>query len=190
MRNLSTLLCFPLPLPLSLPYLGSLLPPLRALPFIFRVPSSHAIRAKNIKMSTTPAPFDPSRLDAVNELLADSTPQEILAWAIDNLPGLYQTTAFGLTGLAAVDMVSKLSKKRAVSHFVPLIFIDTLYHFAQTLKLTAKITKRYKVEISVYKPPGAETVDEFEAKYGQELWKSDEDTYDYLVKVRFSAEKT
>lgn len=131
---------------------------------------------------TTPA-FDPTRLEAVNEQLATATPQEILAWAIDNLPGLYQTTAFGLTGLAAVDMVAKLSKKRAVPHLVPLIFIDTLYHFAQTLKLTAKITKRYKVEISVYKPPGVETVEEFEAKYGEELWKSDEDTYDYLVKV-------
>lgn len=133
--------------------------------------------------NSSPAPFDTARLDAVNEELANATPQEILFWAIDNLPGLFQTTAFGLTGLAAVDMISKLSKKRKEDHLVPLIFIDTLYHFKETLKLTEKITKRYKVEISVYKPPAVDTTAEFEAKYGEELWKSDEDTYDYLVKV-------
>jgi hypothetical protein len=32
--------------------------------------------------------FDPARLDEYNEQLASSSPQEILAWAIDHLPGL------------------------------------------------------------------------------------------------------
>jgi phosphoadenosine phosphosulfate reductase len=38
----------------------------------------------------------------------------------------------------------------------------------------------------VYRPPGVETREEFEEKYGKELWKTDEDTYDYLVKVSLS----
>lgn len=133
---------------------------------------------------SAPAPFDPATLAEVNASLASATPQEILLWAVDHLPGLYQTTAFGLTGLAAVDMISRISKKKGAStHLVPLIFIDTLYHFEQTLKLAAKVEKRYKVELSIYKPPGVETVAEFEARYGAELWTTDEDTYDYLVKV-------
>lgn len=33
---------------------------------------------------------------AFNKELESKTPQEILVWAIDNLDGLYQTTAFGL----------------------------------------------------------------------------------------------
>lgn len=33
---------------------------------------------------------------AFNKDLESKTPQEILVWAIDNLDGLYQTTAFGL----------------------------------------------------------------------------------------------
>lgn len=40
----------------------------------------------------------PERLEALNAQLAKFSPQEVLEWAIDNLPNLYQTTAFGLTG--------------------------------------------------------------------------------------------
>lgn len=134
--------------------------------------------------AATPPPFDAAQLAAANASLSDATPQEILAWAVDNLPGLYQTTAFGLTGLAATDMLAKLTRQRkAASHLVPLIFIDTLYHFDETLALAKKVEKKYKVVLSVYRPPEVETTDEFEDKYGKELWKTDEDTYDYLVKV-------
>jgi phosphoadenosine phosphosulfate reductase len=40
------------------------------------------------------------------------------------------------------------------------------------------------VPVHVYKPEGCETVEDFERKYGTELWKKDEDLYDYAVKVR------
>lgn len=136
----------------------------------------------------SPPPFDPSTLDEVNASLSMSTPRQILEWATDNLPSLFQTTAFGLTGLAATDMLSKIARKRgqAVSP-VPLIFIDTLYHFTETLELVGKVGKRYGTEVRVYRPPGVESVEEFEERYGRELWKSDEETYDYLVKVRRSS---
>jgi 3'-phosphoadenosine 5'-phosphosulfate sulfotransferase (PAPS reductase)/FAD synthetase len=54
-----------------------------------------------------------------NEKLLNKTPQEIIDWAISEFPiGLFQTTAFGATGMASMDML----KGKA-----PLIFIDTLY---------------------------------------------------------------
>lgn len=40
--------------------------------------------------------YTPEQIQAFNKQLEDKTPQEILVWAIDNLDGLYQTTAFGL----------------------------------------------------------------------------------------------
>jgi phosphoadenosine phosphosulfate reductase len=40
--------------------------------------------------------YSREEVQAINQQLADKTPQEILVWAIDNLKGLYQTTAFGL----------------------------------------------------------------------------------------------
>lgn len=40
--------------------------------------------------------FTPEQIEEINRSLDGKTPQEILTWAIDNVEGLYQTTAFGL----------------------------------------------------------------------------------------------
>lgn len=128
--------------------------------------------------------FDPSRLDEYNAQLATASPREILEWSIDNLPSLVQLSAMGMTGTVAIDMISSISRKRKQPHLVPLVFVDTLYHFQETLDLVKRIEKKYKVEVQTFYPPGVETTAEFEAKYGEKLWEEDEDTYDYLVKVR------
>ncbi|EJT45817.1 hypothetical protein A1Q1_05730 [Trichosporon asahii var. asahii CBS 2479] len=114
--------------------------------------------------------YSPEQLEQINKELDGKSPQEVLAWAIDNIDGLYQTTAFGLTGLAAVDMISKISQDREETHLVPLNVADT-----------------YIAPLHVYRPPGAETADEFAAKYGEKLWETDEASYDYLVKVEPAA---
>ncbi|GAA5993351.1 hypothetical protein JCM11641_000859 [Rhodosporidiobolus odoratus] len=145
--------------------------------------SSHSAPTAAHTDAAVPAPFDPSQLDAVNEQLADASPKQILEWAIDHLPGLFQTTAMGITGLAATDMVASISKKRKQAHLVPVIFVDTLYHFQETLDLVKEVEKKYKLEVQVFRPPLVETVAEFETQYGAKLWETDEDTYDYLVKV-------
>ncbi|CBQ73340.1 probable MET16-3`-phosphoadenylylsulfate reductase [Sporisorium reilianum SRZ2] len=130
-----------------------------------------------------------NNLEAINRKLGEADPSEIIEWAIDHLPGLYQTTAFGITGCITVDMISRISEQRAAKagrpakHLVPLIFVDTLYHFPQTLELAHKAAKHYSAEMHVYTPPGTTTVREFEDKWGPQLWERDEDTYDYLVKV-------
>lgn len=54
-----------------------------------------------------------SNLPKINVKLRESTPEEILEWAIDNLPGLYQTTAFGVTGCVTLDQVARISEERA-----------------------------------------------------------------------------
>jgi len=133
--------------------------------------------------------FTEKHLKHLNQNLAKLPPQKILEWAIVTLPGLYQTTAFGLTGLAILDMISKISQEFSEEnetepqHLVPLIFLDTLYHFPETLQLSSTVANRYKVPLHVYKPIDCETVESFEAQHGQKLWENDEDSYDYLVKV-------
>ena len=64
-----------------------------------------------------------------------------------------------------------------------LIFIDTLYHFKETLDLKDAVVKRYGVQVHVYGPEGCKDATELEAKYGEKLWETDEDLYDYVVKV-------
>lgn len=125
-------------------------------------------------------PLNQEQLDRINAYLSPLTPQDILAWAIEYLPGLYQTTAFGLTGLAATDMLSKLGPNPP-----PLIFVDTLYHFKETYDLVKQVEEKYGINVNVYKPEGADTVEEFEKKYGEKLWETDETLYDYAVKVSF-----
>jgi len=120
-------------------------------------------------------------LTAINAYLAPLTPQEILRWAIANLPNLVQTTAFGLTGLVALDMISTLV---AVPEDRPaLIFLDTLYHFSETYELVEDVRKRYGVDVHVFKPYFCDTVHDFEQMFGQRFWETDENSYDYLVKV-------
>jgi len=111
------------------------------------------------------------------------TPEEVLRWAIEYLPGLYQTTAFGLTGLVAIDMLSKISQFPP-----PLIFLDTLYHFPETYELVDEVRRRYNCLIHVYKPAGCESASDFETKYGQNFWGRNESTYDFLVKVEIFKE--
>lgn len=85
-------------------------------------------------------------------------------------------------------MLSKIHKKsNGTSRRVPLIFIDTMYHFKETLDLVEKVEKKYGQKVVVYKPKDVESVEDFERVYGEKLWESDEDTYDYVVKVSLAS---
>ena len=123
-------------------------------------------------------PLTQQDLTFINKNLSQLPPQEILAWAIKNLPNLYQTTAFGLTGLVIIDMLSRISQSPP-----PLIFIDTLYHFNETLDLVERVKTRYAVPLRIYKAKDCESTQDFEDKYGKFFWIKDEDRYDYLVKA-------
>jgi phosphoadenosine phosphosulfate reductase len=129
------------------------------------------------------ADLTPETLKNLNEYLATLEAREVLEWAINCLPNLYQTTAFGLTGLATLDIINKISVDRNQSHIVPLIFLDTLYHFKETLELAERCEETYNVPLKVFKPMNCTTTADFESEYGQKVWETDEDSYDYLIKV-------
>ncbi|KAI7861868.1 phosphoadenosine phosphosulfate reductase [Spinellus fusiger] len=125
----------------------------------------------------------PETLRYINEHLATLSPTEILEWAMDTLPNLYQTTAFGLTGLVTLDMIHKISTERQQPHAVPLIFLDTLYHFKETIALAQQCQETYHVPLKIFRPSDYTTAKAFEHDNGPRLWETDEATYDYLVKV-------
>jgi len=105
-----------------------------------------------------------------------------LKWCLITLPGLFQTTAFGLTGLVTIDILSKITA--GTNQKIDLIFLDTLYHFKETLDLVERVRARYPdVNLHVYKPDGVETAEEFERIHGQKLWETSDNLYDYLAKV-------
>lgn len=126
--------------------------------------------------------FTKPHLKYINHQLAKLEPQDVLKWCITSLPRLYQTSAFGLTGLAIMDMVAKL--EAPFKSDVELIFLDTLYHFPQTLDLVDRVRSKYPaLKIHVYKPAKSETTADFERVYGEKLWETDEERYDYTAKV-------
>ena len=126
--------------------------------------------------------FTKSHLRFLNKQLSALEPLDVLKWCITSLPKLYQTSAFGLTGLAIMDMVSQLDYK--LHPTIELIFLDTLYHFDETLELVERVKKTYpKQTIHTFKPAGCETTEDLEREHGERLWETDEERYDYVAKV-------
>lgn len=63
------------------------------------------------------------------------------------------------------------------------IFLDTLYHFPETIQLATTASDTYLAPLNTYTPLNAPDVKTFESLYGAHLWETDEASYDYLVKV-------
>jgi 3'-phosphoadenosine 5'-phosphosulfate sulfotransferase (PAPS reductase)/FAD synthetase len=62
-------------------------------------------------------------VETLNKTLGKMDPWQIIAWAKTNFPaGLFQTTAFGPTGIAIIHMLNQTKDR-----IVPLLFIDTLH---------------------------------------------------------------
>ncbi|KAI1473685.1 hypothetical protein K445DRAFT_320709 [Daldinia sp. EC12] len=99
-------------------------------------------------------------------------------------PNLYQSTAFGLTGLVSTDMLSKIEKESPDSSPVDLIFLDTLYHFQETYDLVERVKERYpNIKIHTFRPHDANTTAEFEERYGEKLYETAAELYDWIAKV-------
>ncbi|RFU72131.1 phosphoadenosine phosphosulfate reductase [Trichoderma arundinaceum] len=125
-----------------------------------------------------------SHIDYLNEQMEPMHPMDILRFCKIMFPNLYQSTAFGLTGLATMDMLSKIQKENPESRTVDLIFLDTLYHFKETYELVDRVRERYpNVPIHIFKPDGMETAKQLEETYGEEFYHTAGDMYDWIVKV-------
>ncbi|KAF7559610.1 hypothetical protein G7046_g4531 [Stylonectria norvegica] len=125
-----------------------------------------------------------AHIDHLNNMLEPMHPLDILRFCKVMFPNLYQSTAFGLTGLATMDMLSKIQKEQPASKTVDLIFLDTLYHFKETYDLIDRVKERYpNVPVHIYKPDGIETPQEFEETYGEEMYHNASEMYDWVVKV-------
>jgi len=126
--------------------------------------------------------FTRPHLKYINSQLSKLEPVDVLKWCITTFPRLYQTSAFGLTGLAIMDMVAKLDF--SIKPDIDLIFLDTLYHFKETHELVDRVRKHYpQLTIHTFKPAGCETTADFEAKHGERLWETNDELYDAVAKV-------
>lgn len=118
-------------------------------------------------------------LEHLNQKFETATPKDILAWSIENIPtGLVQTSAFNVD-----DMIITHILYSELKHPVPVIFLDTLFHFPQTLELVAKTKEVYNLDLQTYKTPDLNSREAFNAKYGEELWDKDITQFHHITKI-------
>lgn len=116
---------------------------------------------------------------SLNEQFNNSTPQEILSWCIKNIDsGLVITTSFSTSVI-----VNMLYRELAPKQPIPVLFLDTLHHFPETLEAAEEASHFYELDLRVYRTTTASTREEFAQVHGSNLWERDIDRFHYLTKV-------
>ncbi len=118
-------------------------------------------------------------LAELNQKYDTAHPQEVLAWCIEHIKtGLVQASAFNVDDIVITDILY-----RDLKHPIPVIFLDTLYHFPQTLELVAKVKDLYNLDLKTYKTPDLDSREAFAAKYGDALWDKDISQFHQITKI-------
>ena len=99
---------------------------------------------------------------ALSELQTKS-PEDRVAWAARNFPNQsLVTTSFGAQSAAFLHLVSRVAPE------LPVVFIDTGYHFPETLSFSRELTKKLNLNLKTYRPLA--TPEEIESSHGR-LWE-------------------
>jgi phosphoadenosine phosphosulfate reductase len=117
-------------------------------------------------------------LDAVNEALANATPEDVIRFARDTFgDDVITTSSFGAESALMLHLVSRVIQKPRV------VFLDTGYLHPETYWFAEELTKRFDLDLRVYAP--AITAARLEALHGK-LWEgtqSDLELYGRITKV-------
>jgi phosphoadenosine phosphosulfate reductase len=114
---------------------------------------------------------------ALSDELEGMPLDEVLPRIVDLFePGkLAVSSAFGPSSLVVMHKLHELGIR------LPVLFVDTLHHFPETLAQVEQVRARYDLDLRVYRPE--ESLEAFEAKYGPRLWERDLDLYQRVSKV-------
>ncbi len=141
-------------------------------------------------------------LDAVHAQLEHASAEDVIEWTADTFAagdpddvsggdasggdtsggasggGVVMSTSFGMQSAVMLHLVTRILPD------IPIIFIDTGFHFPETYAFADELTERLGLNLKVY--AARESPSWFIARHGK-LWESDDpadlDRYDYLRKV-------
>ena len=102
--------------------------------------------------------------------LEPATPQEVLRWAVDTFGDRFAITSSMGDGVLA-----------SLAPGVDVIFLDTGYHFAETIGTRDAVAQVYDVNVRTMLP--LLTVAQQDAEHGAELWRRDPDACCGMRKV-------
>lgn len=90
-------------------------------------------------------PSDPVDLAAANTQLCDVSAPTVVQWATEAFgDGLVMTSSFGVQAAVTLHLVTRILPD------IPVIFIDTGFHFPETYLFTEQLTDRLKLNLKVY----------------------------------------
>lgn len=107
-----------------------------------------------------------------------SSPQELLAWALERFEGrdILTTSAFGMEGCALIDMISRAGGG------IDVVYLDTHFFFPETLALRDRLIERYP-NMNFVNGGTDYTPEQQERDHGPGLWKHNPDLCCQLRKV-------
>jgi len=124
------------------------------------------------------AMFTTEYLQQMNEVLSQQSLESVLEWCCLSLPRLVQVSSFGAPGMVIVHALHKMGKT------LPTIFLDTLYHFQETLEHAKQVGVQYGLTVHWYRCKLAQTREDFERIFdSKDMWISNPHKYEQLTKV-------
>jgi phosphoadenosine phosphosulfate reductase len=114
----------------------------------------------------TPAEFDDAELAQLNETFERLPASKVIRWAVDSF-GPHLSLAASMTDAVLIDLAVR------VAPAIEVVFIDTGYHFPETLETVEVVRRRYGLNLRIM------TV----APHDEELWKVDPENCCSAVKV-------
>ncbi|MQA90299.1 MAG: phosphoadenylyl-sulfate reductase [Gemmatimonas sp.] len=84
-------------------------------------------------------------------------------------------SAFGPGSLVVLHALHELGIR------LPVLFVDTLHHFPETLQHVERVRDLYNLDLRIFRPYNS--ISEFEANHGPKLWERDLDGYQQISKV-------
>lgn len=117
----------------------------------------------------------------LNRRFEEADPRDILAWSLENIcSGLVQVSAFNVSGMVIMHLLNQELKPIPS---IPVLFLDTLHHFPETLNLVEKAKQLYSLDLRVYKASEVDSQQAFAERYGEALWEKDPEQYAQLTKI-------
>lgn len=93
--------------------------------------------------------FTPAEIERLSDEFESKTPQEIIAWAIENYwPQIALSSSFQTQSVPLLHMVSQIRRDMLI------FFLDTGYHFWETLIFREKLASDWKLNVlDLYRDP-------------------------------------
>jgi phosphoadenosine phosphosulfate reductase len=119
---------------------------------------------------------DAVELAELNARFEEASPEQILGWATATYPtDIILTCSFQHEGVVLAHML------RTIQPDLPVVFINTRFHFKETLEYRDAIVKLLGLNLKEIGP--RMTFEEFTSRYGQDLYNRDPDLCCKINKV-------